>query len=89
MESCRIQTNCESSLGQQRRVSECPSSFQFDEGMVDQTMAIDFEMDRVAEYISRFRWRRVSIPYERRFSAAIQDNDQQIISTNMALFEVC
>jgi len=52
-------------------VSECPSSFQFDEGTVDTAIAVDFEIDRIAEYIRRFGWRRVSIPYERQLSAAI------------------
>jgi hypothetical protein len=52
-------------------VSECPSSFQFDEGTVDKAIAVDFEIDRVAEYLSRFRARKVSIPYERQLSAAI------------------
>jgi hypothetical protein len=42
-----------------------------DENAADQPIAIDFEMDRLAEYIGRFRWRRVSIPYERQLSAAI------------------
>jgi hypothetical protein len=42
-----------------------------DEKAADQPIAIDFEMDRLAEYIGRFRWRRVSIPYEKQLSAVI------------------
>jgi hypothetical protein len=52
-------------------VTEGFSNRPHDEKAAVHPIAIDFEMDRLAEYIGRFRWRRVSIPYEKQLSAVI------------------
>jgi hypothetical protein len=52
-------------------VSDGSSYSQYAKGTSNQEIAIDFEIDRVAEYISRFRRRGVTIPFEKQLSRAI------------------